>query len=99
VDSKGIDYTHPDSSVTYPINEVLGMDASSMTQGKYYTYPGSLTTPNCDEIVVWTVIDQPQVATQAQIDWVKKAWAEEVPSGNDRDVQPLNDRTITVHNP
>ncbi len=33
----------------------------------YFTYPGSLTTPNCEENVTWFVLEHPVEASTAQI--------------------------------
>lgn len=33
----------------------------------YITYDGSLTTPSCDEIVTWIVINKPLSITKEQV--------------------------------
>lgn len=55
----------------------------------YYTYPGSLTTPPCSEIVTWIVLKTPLEASQAQIDAINDVFGD-----NARPVQDLDGRTI-----
>lgn len=55
----------------------------------YYRFKGSLTTPPCSEGVTWTVMQKPVEVPQAQID----AFTEHY-QGNNRPVQPLNERTL-----
>lgn len=33
---------------------------NDLDKNKFYNYEGSLTTPGCDEIVTWLVINDPQ---------------------------------------
>ncbi|TGZ63045.1 hypothetical protein CRM22_007116 [Opisthorchis felineus] len=42
---------------------------------KYYTYPGSLTTPPCSECVTWIILDEPILISQNQgPQSVKSSW-------------------------
>jgi len=55
----------------------------------YYTYPGSLTTPPCSEIVTWVVLKQPTKITNEQYQAFRRIL------GNDfRPLQKLNDRVV-----
>ena len=54
-------------------------------------YNGSLTTPGCTEGVKWNVFSHPITMSQAQINTFLEAY-----SGNNRPVQPLNNRVITI---
>lgn len=62
----------------------------------YFRYEGSLTTPGCNETVVWTVMDMPNFIGGPQLEKFRTLMED---SGtplvdNYRDVQPINDREI-----
>jgi carbonic anhydrase len=56
---------------------------------RYYTFPGSLTTPPCSEGVTWYVLAKPMSLSKAQID----KFASIYPL-NARPIQPLQDRKV-----
>ncbi|EFX88009.1 alpha-carbonic anhydrase [Daphnia pulex] len=62
----------------------------------FYRYSGSLTTPKCNQIVTWTVFDNPLVISEQQLKKFRslKNDVEEPLVNNFRPVQPLNDRTV-----
>jgi len=64
----------------------------------FYTYQGSTTTPPCNETVNWYVVTTPLKITTAQLAPFKTRFLSNLTfasgAGNNRDVQPLNDRTI-----
>ena len=55
----------------------------------YYTYAGSLTTPNCSEVVTWFVIEEPVHMSLEQIEAFRAVF-----DHNYRPVQPLNGRAV-----
>lgn len=59
----------------------------------YYTYPGSLTTPPCSEIVAWHVMKDHITASHAQIQAIEALEHE-----NNRPVQKLYGRTVSSYN-
>jgi carbonic anhydrase len=59
----------------------------SLADKDFWAYDGSLTTPPCSEGLKWHVIKEVQPMSQAQYDLIKDM-------GNNRFVQPLNDRTL-----
>lgn len=59
----------------------------------YFTYPGSLTTPPCSQIVTWLVLKEHITASHEQI-----LKFEELEHENNRPVQNLNGRTIKSFN-
>ncbi|KAF6778762.1 hypothetical protein AHF37_01921 [Paragonimus kellicotti] len=64
---------------------------------KYYTYPGSLTTPPCSECVTWILLDQPIVVTENQIDRLRQVHAGCTVCGgtdNFRPICPLGSRHV-----
>ena len=56
---------------------------------RYYTFPGSLTTPPCTENVTWIVLATPVMLTKEQI-----AKFAAIYPNNGRPTQPLNGRTV-----
>lgn len=74
-----------ETELGYEINAEGGLPADR----SYYTYPGSLTTPPCSEIVTWLVLKTPIEASQEQIDAMNNNLGD-----NARPLQSLNGRTI-----
>ena len=73
---------------------VLGVsiDVSQLlpTSLGYYTFPGSLTTPPCTEIVTWYVLKSPE-----QISSEQAATFANIYQRDARPIQPLHHRQIT----
>ncbi len=59
-------------------------------QRTYYRYNGSLTTPPCNEGVLWLVMKQPLSASKQQIE----QFAQLMQHPNNRPVQPVNARPV-----
>jgi carbonic anhydrase len=60
---------------------------------EYYRYVGSFTTPPCTEDISWMVMTTPVELSKEQIEKFRA-----IIDGNNRPVQPLNGRTISVSN-
>jgi carbonic anhydrase len=60
----------------------------------YFHYIGGLTTPDCNEIVNWVVMEQIETMSPAQLSVIKKWISAEYPNGNARATKPLNGRTV-----
>ena len=68
---------------------------------QYYRYYGSLTTPSCNEIVVWTIFKQKIEISQGQLDEIRKVYYHRTGetevrdiSNNYREPQPLHERHV-----
>nr|XP_046176739.1 carbonic anhydrase 4-like [Oncorhynchus gorbuscha] len=82
----------------FSLDELLeGVDRT-----KYYRYLGSLTTPNCNEAVVWTVFKDPIKVSQDLIDLFSTTVHIDHNSTSDlmtnvfRNIQPVNDWVVTT---
>jgi carbonic anhydrase len=70
---------------------------------RYSTYPGSLTTPGCDEGVRWIVLQDTLGISQTAVDRLHELIAGfpgyDGYGNNNRPTQPLNDREIQRSSP
>jgi len=66
------------------------------TTRTFYRYQGSLTTPTCNEVVIWTVFSEELSFSQKQIDSFRKLKDSHHHQlcDNYRDIQPLNGREV-----
>ena len=72
---------------------------STTCRERFYRYFGSLTTPTCDEVVVWTVFADPIEVSNGQLESLRKAkyFAQNKKGqmvNNYRPIQPLNGRRV-----
>lgn len=67
----------------------------------FYRYLGSLTTPTCNEVVIWSVLQFDVEMSQSQIDAFRsmKDHHNSTLCDNYREVQPLKGRNVTLYNP
>lgn len=63
-----------------------------IVRGNYATYPGSLTTPPCSQVVTWIVEKQPILLAEKALEKLRTAFTL---TTNHRPPQPLNGRVIT----
>lgn len=66
-----------------------------LTKYPTFHYQGSFTTPNCDEIVNWYVVQQKFSITTAELNTLKTN-ATHILNPNNRDIQNLNGRTVRL---
>ncbi|KAI3826475.1 hypothetical protein L1987_00523 [Smallanthus sonchifolius] len=65
---------------------------------KYYRYIGSLTTPPCNQSVIWTIIGKVRTVSLEQLLIIREAVHDEV-GANARPVQALNNRWLKLYTP
>ena len=56
-----------------PLSDLLPDSTKS-----FYRYNGSLTTPGCDEDVIWTIFDTPIAISDRQVFNLAKTWREKL---------------------
>ena len=76
----------------------LNTFVNTYAKGTYFSLNGSLTTPPCSEGVRWTVVKEPVPMSKAQKEAMDAMWKSDNSfaegKGNNRVVQPLNDRVL-----
>ncbi|KAI7797219.1 carbonic anhydrase XVb [Triplophysa rosa] len=84
------------------ITQYISMDdlLPEVDRTKYYRYLGSLTTPNCNEGVVWTIFKDPIKVSQDLIDlfsttvYINKVSSSPLMTNTFRGIQPINGRIV-----
>ncbi|XP_078523973.1 carbonic anhydrase 15-like [Lissotriton helveticus] len=73
------------------------------TLSRYYRYRGSLTTPDCAEAVIWTVLEEPVYISRAQVNvfvdtlhFTATGEATQKMTNNYRPTQPLKNRKVSA---
>jgi carbonic anhydrase len=104
----GILYEIDDTAPPNPFLEALRLDKigsgeqvelnmfeyfGNIERPEYFSYPGSLTTPPCSEIVNWFVVKKPFTLTSAQLKHFTDR-TEFAEFGNNRVVQPIGKRHV-----
>lgn len=80
----------------------LGGFLETVNFGEFYSYPGGFTTPPCTEGIQFFIMKDVQKITLTQLQSFTKYWAGNATfaagKGNNRLVQPLNDRVLRRSN-
>jgi len=86
---------HEDQTLQVPANISLNKFLREVGPG-YYTYDGSLTTPTCNEVVSWHMMQGTIAISQEQLDAFKGLnYPDDSPMvDNFRPPQPLNNRVV-----
>jgi len=77
------------STVSQPID--LQWALGPALDGPFFKYDGSYTTSSCSEVVDWAVFETPMALSAEQMQVFRAAFPS---AGNNRPIQPLNDRSI-----
>ncbi|KAF4137373.1 Eukaryotic-type carbonic anhydrase [Phytophthora infestans] len=91
----GMEAVTPDTATTMSLGSYANVVNTNAV--RTYNYPGSLTTPGCDEIVDWWVVQQPMSISSADFTRLQTQLKElsVTDNGNNaRPVLPLNGRTV-----
>lgn len=89
----------PDMNTTVSESSLLDMLPEEEKLKNYFRYQGSLTTPNCDETVVWTVFQEPiQLHKDQFLEFSQKLYYDSNKTLNMKDnvrpLQRLGDRQV-----
>ena len=80
--------------------EIHGFDLAKLLPAtlRSYRYPGSLTTPPCDQGIQWVLLAEPIELSAEQIATFRALFfgTERFPVGNARPLQPRNGREVTT---
>lgn len=90
----GLEFIHEFQSETelkvFPVSDILSEDLS-----RFYRYTGSLTTPGCNEVVIWTIFEEPIEISERQLRQFRDvSQLHPRMQNNFRPVRPLHGRTV-----
>lgn len=88
---------YTDNSAHFSINDIIGHEDCIDQEFRVLTYPGSLTTPGCAEIVTWMVAVNPVKISIHDLASLRNLRDEEGNPilNNVRPLQKLNGRVVT----